>query len=171
MQCLATHTVSGAATRDILVGRNDGTVEVYAQGGGGDPPRLVFRTRLSAAITGITGGRVRSADHDEVLVSTYAGQIVGFTTEVVADVAGSGRADGATRQRELERLHGELAALEQAVAAERAVADIRAAREAAAAAEQRAAVEAIARRPVPVHVVFPQQADVAVTDSVRWRLR
>ena len=61
VQCLATHTVSGAATRDILVGRNDGTVEVYAQGGGGDPTLRTLQAlaQLNAARNNLAGTFIR----------------------------------------------------------------------------------------------------------------
>jgi hypothetical protein len=96
VQCMATHPLSTAQARNVLLGRNDGNVEVYSVHEGG--PRCVFKTRLSAGITGIVGGRVSSPDFDEVVVSTYAGQVIGFSTEVVAQIDPK-----ASRQREIER--------------------------------------------------------------------
>ncbi len=93
---MATHPLSSARARNVLLGRNDGNVEVYSVHEGG--PRCIFKTRLSAGITGIVGGRVRSPDFDEVVVSTYAGQVIGFSTEVVAQIDPK-----ASRQREIER--------------------------------------------------------------------
>ncbi|KAK7922193.1 hypothetical protein WMY93_009095 [Mugilogobius chulae] len=78
--CLDTYDIIGDGVNDILVGRDDGTVEVYALDSAGDPT-LRFEHVLSESVTSIQGGCVGKESYDEVVTATYTGWVTGLTTE------------------------------------------------------------------------------------------
>lgn len=115
IQCMAAHDLTRSGMPNVLLGRNDGTVEIFVLGKDTDnSPQCVFQTRLGAGITAVVGGRVRNAAYEEVIVSTYSGHIVSFTTEPVAATDTK-----LHRHQEIQRLYGELAELEKALKQDR----------------------------------------------------
>ncbi|OAD57989.1 Bardet-Biedl syndrome 7 protein [Eufriesea mexicana] len=66
---------------DILVGRQDGTVEVYAFPEEDTVPSLRFRYNANESISAVGGGIIGAAGYPEVLVTTYSGRIFGLTTK------------------------------------------------------------------------------------------
>ena len=77
---LDTHDISHNGTPDLLVGRADGVVEVYAFDEGSEPFQH-FKYNLSESVTSVGGGCVCAAGYQEVVVSTYTGWVLGLTTE------------------------------------------------------------------------------------------
>ncbi|KZC08794.1 PREDICTED: Bardet-Biedl syndrome 7 protein-like [Dufourea novaeangliae] len=65
---------------DILIGRQDGTVEVYTFPDEDTLPSLRFRHNASESISSVAGGVIGAAGYPEVLVTTYSGRIFGLTT-------------------------------------------------------------------------------------------
>ncbi|XP_076683927.1 BBSome complex member BBS7 isoform X2 [Andrena cerasifolii] len=65
---------------DILVGRQDGTVEVYTFPEEDTLPSLRYRSNASESISSVVGGIIGAAGYPEVLVTTYSGRIFGLTT-------------------------------------------------------------------------------------------
>ncbi|KAK2957417.1 putative Bardet-Biedl syndrome 7 protein [Blattamonas nauphoetae] len=69
----------------IIVGRDNGLLEVY----GFDseemlsivPPNLIFQYKLNEAITTVAAGRLTAPNFDEVVISTFSGKVIAFTTE------------------------------------------------------------------------------------------
>ncbi|XP_043268965.1 Bardet-Biedl syndrome 7 protein-like isoform X2 [Venturia canescens] len=96
---------------DILVGRQDGTVDVYGFPDDEDTvPNLKFRYNSGESISSICGGLIGSVDHPEVLVTTYSGRIFGLTTKppgsLEAESNDSGLAKLKTEIQQLEqKLH------------------------------------------------------------------
>lgn len=70
--CMDHHDITGDGVRDLLVGRDDGTIEVFAyEDGDESEPTLRFSTACNESITGIQGAVVGNAGYDEILASTY----------------------------------------------------------------------------------------------------
>ncbi|XP_076180794.1 BBSome complex member BBS7 [Ptiloglossa arizonensis] len=65
---------------DILIGRQDGTVEVYTFPDEDTSPSLRYRYNASESISSVVGGIIGAAGYPEVLVTTYSGRIFGLTT-------------------------------------------------------------------------------------------
>ena len=80
IQSLSTFDVSNDGTDDLLVGRADGVVEVYAFDEANQPFQH-FKCNLTESITGVAGGCVCAANYHEVVVSTYTGWLIGLTSE------------------------------------------------------------------------------------------
>lgn len=78
--CLDTYDIIGDGVSDILVGRDDGTVEVYGFDSEGEPT-LRFEHVLSESVTSVQGGCVGKESYDEVVTATYTGWVTGLTTE------------------------------------------------------------------------------------------
>ncbi|XP_023646681.1 Bardet-Biedl syndrome 7 protein isoform X1 [Paramormyrops kingsleyae] len=87
--CLDSFDILGDGVREILVGRDDGTVEVYGLDTSGEPT-LRFEHVLSESVTSIQGGSVGKESFDEVITSTYTGWVTGLTSEPQRDEAGPG---------------------------------------------------------------------------------
>ncbi|XP_042887843.1 Bardet-Biedl syndrome 7 protein homolog isoform X2 [Penaeus japonicus] len=80
--CMDHHDITGDGVRDLLVGRDDGTIEVFAyEDGDESEPTLRFSTACSESITGIQGAVVGNAGYDEILASSYTGWVFGVTSE------------------------------------------------------------------------------------------
>ncbi|XP_078044323.1 BBSome complex member BBS7 isoform X1 [Augochlora pura] len=65
---------------DILIGRQDGTVDVYTFPDEESLPSLRYRYNASESISSVGGGIIGAAGCPEVLVTTYSGRIFGLTT-------------------------------------------------------------------------------------------
>ncbi|XP_076245292.1 BBSome complex member BBS7 isoform X2 [Calliopsis andreniformis] len=65
---------------DILVGRQDGTIEIYTFPEEDIQSSLRYRYNANESITSIGGGIIGAAGYPEVLVTTYSGRIFGLTT-------------------------------------------------------------------------------------------
>ncbi|XP_047143361.1 Bardet-Biedl syndrome 7 protein homolog [Hydra vulgaris] len=78
--CINTYDVSNNGTQDVIIGRADGVVEIYAFDEGAEPFQHCV-CNLSESITSVSGGCVCAANYQEVVVSTYTGWIYGLTTE------------------------------------------------------------------------------------------
>ncbi|XP_066089945.1 Bardet-Biedl syndrome 7 protein isoform X1 [Saccopteryx bilineata] len=87
--CADSFDIMGDGVKDLLVGRDDGMVEVYCFDNANEPV-LCFNQVLSESVTSIQGGRVGKDDYDEIVVSTYSGWVTGLTTEPGPREAGAG---------------------------------------------------------------------------------
>ncbi|XP_021417116.1 Bardet-Biedl syndrome 7 protein isoform X1 [Oncorhynchus mykiss] len=87
--CIDTYDILGDGVKDILVGRDDGTVEVYGFDSSNEPT-LRFEHVLLESVTSIQGGCVGKESYDEVLTATYTGWVTGLTTEPQQAEAGPG---------------------------------------------------------------------------------
>lgn len=87
--CVDTYDIIGDGVSDILVGRDDGTVEVYALDSEGEPT-LRFEHVLTESVTSIQGGCVGKESYDEVVTATYTGWVTGLTTEPQRSEVGAG---------------------------------------------------------------------------------
>ncbi|KAG5263942.1 hypothetical protein AALO_G00270370 [Alosa alosa] len=87
--CIDTFDLVGDGVKEILVGRDDGTVEVYGLDSSNEPT-LRFQHVLSESVTSIQGGCVGKENYDEVLTATYTGWVTGLTSEPQQMEAGPG---------------------------------------------------------------------------------
>ncbi|KAK3564971.1 hypothetical protein QTP86_032429 [Hemibagrus guttatus] len=87
--CIDTFDILGDGVKDILVGRDDGTVEIYSLENSNEPT-LRFETVLTESVTSIQGGCVGKESYDEVVTSTYTGWVSGLSTEPQQMEAGPG---------------------------------------------------------------------------------
>ncbi|KAK2188574.1 hypothetical protein NP493_128g04020 [Ridgeia piscesae] len=86
--CMDNFDMTGDGILDLLVGRDDGLVEIYGYDET-DEPVSRFNHTLSESVTSIQGGALCTAGYDEVVCSTYAGWLVGLTTEPQHKSAGA----------------------------------------------------------------------------------
>ncbi|KAJ7357670.1 Bardet-Biedl syndrome 7 protein [Desmophyllum pertusum] len=77
---LETFDITADGVPDVLVGRDDGLVEVYGFDEMDEPVHR-FKQAMSESITSVCGGCVSSSGYDEIVAATYAGWVVGLTTE------------------------------------------------------------------------------------------
>lgn len=72
------------AVNEIILGRSDGRVEIYVQTANGvDAPLLVFCRDIGESIQSIDAGIVSTCEYTEVLLATYSGKIISYTSEPV----------------------------------------------------------------------------------------
>ncbi|XP_063422999.1 Bardet-Biedl syndrome 7 protein homolog isoform X4 [Mytilus trossulus] len=65
---------------DLIVGRDDGLVEIYSYDEAEEPVQR-FNHTLSESVTSVQGGCVATPGYDEIVCSTYAGWVLGLTSE------------------------------------------------------------------------------------------
>jgi len=89
---LHTADVVKSGAHDILVGRDDGNFEVWSIGDTGVasgrleqvPPTLTFETCLHESIQSMDAGNIAGGEHNEVVLATYGGKLLGFTPDAAA---------------------------------------------------------------------------------------
>ncbi|XP_024919046.1 BBSome complex member BBS7 isoform X2 [Cynoglossus semilaevis] len=111
--CIDTYDIIGDGVNDVLVGRDDGTLEVYGFDSSNEPT-LRFDHVLSESVTSIQGGCVGKESYDEVLAATYTGWVTGLTTEPQKAEAGPGDEVRMSKetQSKVEALRAELEQLQ-----------------------------------------------------------
>ncbi|XP_043602800.1 Bardet-Biedl syndrome 7 protein homolog isoform X5 [Bombus pyrosoma] len=93
---------------DILIGRQDGTVEVYIFPEEDTLPFLRYRYNAKESISSVVGGIIGAAGYPEVLVTTYSGRIFGLTTKPPG-LLEADQNDGLTKLKaEIEQLQEKL---------------------------------------------------------------
>nr|XP_002127808.1 Bardet-Biedl syndrome 7 protein homolog [Ciona intestinalis] len=80
INCLSHYDITGDGVMELLVGRDDGKVEIYSYDAV-DQPTIRFSHSFNESVTSVQGGVVGSLGYDEVVVSTYSGWVTGLTTE------------------------------------------------------------------------------------------
>lgn len=68
--------LTGDGVNDVVVGRDDGSLEVYTLDENGQP-RRVFEKNLGESIQTLASGRVTTGFH-EILVHTFSGKVIAF---------------------------------------------------------------------------------------------
>uniref|UniRef100_A0AAA9T8W5 Bardet-Biedl syndrome 7 n=1 Tax=Bos taurus TaxID=9913 RepID=A0AAA9T8W5_BOVIN len=118
--CVDSFDIVGDGVKDLLVGRDDGMVEVYGFDNANEPV-LRFDHTLSESVTSIQGGCVGKDGYDEIVVSTYSGWITGLTTEPVHKESGPGEElkFNQEMQNKISSLRSELEQLQYKVLQER----------------------------------------------------
>ncbi|KAL5012626.1 hypothetical protein ScPMuIL_011177 [Solemya velum] len=105
--------------KDLIVGRDDGLVEIYSYDEVEEPIHRFSHT-CSESVTSVQGGSVGSTGYDEIVCATYAGWVLGLTTEPLTKGMGPTEVHIATTTtNKLHSLKEELDGLQQKVATER----------------------------------------------------
>ncbi|CAJ1330248.1 unnamed protein product [Effrenium voratum] len=92
---------------DLLVGRDDGTVELWGLGDAAfasqrleQAPTPLWETCLQESIQSLSSGHVTGGDYMEVVLATYGGKILAFTPSSAAkDPTGTQMAQQEERRR------------------------------------------------------------------------
>eukprot|EP00164_Ancoracysta_twista_P005357 GFYU01007326.1.p1 GENE.GFYU01007326.1~~GFYU01007326.1.p1 ORF type:complete len:720 (+),score=217.69 GFYU01007326.1:110-2269(+) len=77
---LGTSDITKDGIDDVLVGRDDGNMEVYCFDVSPDP-QPVFEKSVSESITSLESGLVYNPGYDEIILSTFSGKIISFSAE------------------------------------------------------------------------------------------
>ncbi|XP_066957827.1 Bardet-Biedl syndrome 7 protein homolog [Macrobrachium rosenbergii] len=76
------YDMTGDGVRDLLVGRDDGHIEVFAyEDGDESEPTLKFSLACNESVTSVQGAVVGNSGYDEIVASTYTGWVFGVTSE------------------------------------------------------------------------------------------
>eukprot|EP00741_Cyanophora_paradoxa_P006490 tig00001003_g6283.t1 len=78
VQCVAAYDLTEDGRNDVVVGRDDGSVEVYCFDVS-DEPRLVFSKNVAESVTALDVGVVQNPPYREIVLSTYGGKVLSFT--------------------------------------------------------------------------------------------
>ncbi|XP_073459579.1 BBSome complex member BBS7 isoform X2 [Aquarana catesbeiana] len=118
--CIDNFDIMGDGVKDMLIGRDDGTVEIYGLDSANEPV-LHFDHALTESITSIQGGCVGKDGYDEIVLSTYSGWVTGLTTEPVHRESGPGEELKVSQemQAKIASLRSELEQLQFKVVQER----------------------------------------------------
>ncbi|XP_030781137.1 Bardet-Biedl syndrome 7 protein isoform X2 [Rhinopithecus roxellana] len=118
--CIDSFDIVGDGVKDLLVGRDDGMVEVYSFDNANEPV-LRFDQMLAESVTSIQGGCVGKDSYDEIVVSTYSGWVTGLTTEPIHKESGPGEElkFNQEMQNKISSLRNELEHLQYKVLQER----------------------------------------------------
>ncbi|KOC67903.1 Bardet-Biedl syndrome 7 protein [Habropoda laboriosa] len=93
---------------DILIGRQDGTIEVYTFPEEDTLPSFRYRYNANESISSVAGGIIGAAGYPEVLVTTYSGRIFGLTTRPPG-ILEADQNDGLIRLKgEIQQLQGKI---------------------------------------------------------------
>mmetsp|Transcript_15697 Transcript_15697/g.26168 ORF Transcript_15697/g.26168 Transcript_15697/m.26168 type:complete len:743 (-) Transcript_15697:124-2352(-) len=88
ISCIKVFDITADGSMEIVVGRDDGRLEVYSQDPhNGGAPALSFTRNLGESIRALECGKVNSTDFNEVVVAGYSGKILSFTSEPTQDKA------------------------------------------------------------------------------------
>ncbi|XP_012936573.1 Bardet-Biedl syndrome 7 protein homolog [Aplysia californica] len=85
--CLDNYDITADGVLDLLVGRDDGQVEVYSYDDADEPVHR-YSHSCSESVTSVRGGVIASPNYDEIVCSTYAGWVFALTTEHLTKEAG-----------------------------------------------------------------------------------
>jgi len=87
INCICVHDLLREGAESMLIGRNDGRIEVYVsnaeQIGESNDPLKVFSREVGESIRSVDCGAVNNADNNEVVIASYSGKILSYTTEQV----------------------------------------------------------------------------------------
>ncbi|KAL4229928.1 Bardet-Biedl syndrome 7 protein [Mactra antiquata] len=86
--CLDNYDITADGVLDLILGRDDGLVEVYSYDDSGEPVHRHTHT-CSESITSVQCGIVGNPGYEEIVCSTYAGWVMGLTTESKQKSAGA----------------------------------------------------------------------------------
>uniref|UniRef100_A0A1I8INF6 Bardet-Biedl syndrome 7 protein homolog n=1 Tax=Macrostomum lignano TaxID=282301 RepID=A0A1I8INF6_9PLAT len=117
------YDITGDGMLDLIVAREDGSVEVYAYDIH-DKPVLRWSYNCNETITAMAVGVVNEKSYDEIVCSTYGGWIFGLTRAVLesstgADAAGVATSSAGAGDGKLDGLREEIGQLQQRVEKER----------------------------------------------------
>ncbi|XP_049938325.1 Bardet-Biedl syndrome 7 protein homolog isoform X1 [Schistocerca serialis cubense] len=124
--CMDCYDLTANGTPDLVVGRQDGSIDVYSfpEDTDDSDATLRFTYACNESITSVQCGVLGSAGYDEIVVTTYTGWLFGLTTEVIDKQVGIDTNTGGVTisqdaKTKILRLRSEIEELEQRVNRER----------------------------------------------------
>lgn len=90
--CLDTFDLYGDGKEELIVGRRDGMIQVFAttmlenNDFETDCQQLLFEENFNESISCVFGGCIGVAGYTEILACTYTGKVFGLTTRTLGDI-------------------------------------------------------------------------------------
>lgn len=110
LNCIVAYDFTKDGVSDLIVGRDNGFLEIFNFEGGATEPNLIYQTNLNEAITGLDIGMITNTTQEEIAVSTYSGKILCFSSYVPASpspTAANSNAAAAAKQADIVRKRNE----------------------------------------------------------------
>ncbi|EEB11524.1 conserved hypothetical protein [Pediculus humanus corporis] len=79
--CLDVYDLTNDGYFELIVGRDDGFVEVYKLSSDNEQPKLIFSYTCNETVTALVCGKLKNNEVPEIVVSTYSGWIFGLSTD------------------------------------------------------------------------------------------
>ncbi|KAK7070006.1 Bardet-Biedl syndrome 7 protein, partial [Halocaridina rubra] len=123
VMCMDHYDMTGDGVRDLIVGRDDGSIEIFSyEDGDESEPSLRFSLACNESVTAVQGAVVGNSGYDEILASTYTGWIFGVTSEPmdrnISSESGVVHISQESKQK-IQRLRTEIDELQERVLRER----------------------------------------------------
>jgi Bardet-Biedl syndrome 7 protein len=86
INCIKLYDVNKDNFPEILIGRDDGRIEVYKFNTPDDlsyAPQCIFVKDINQSIRSIECGIVNTPDYPEIIIAAYSGKVISFTTEPI----------------------------------------------------------------------------------------
>lgn len=90
--CIDTFDLYGDGKEELIVGRRDGTIQVFTMMAlennelETDCQQLLFQENFNESISCVFGGCIGVAGYTEVIACTYTGKVFGLTTRTLGDI-------------------------------------------------------------------------------------
>lgn len=89
--CLDTFDLYGDGKEELIVGRRDGTIQVFTttldvNEFEVDNQQLLFEENFNESISCVFGGCIGVAGYTEIIACTYTGKVFGLTTRTLGDI-------------------------------------------------------------------------------------
>lgn len=89
--CLDSFDLYGDGKEELIVGRRDGTIQVFTTMLENnefemDCQQLLYEENFNESISCVFGGCIGVAGYTEIIASTYTGKVFGLTTRTLGDI-------------------------------------------------------------------------------------
>lgn len=91
--CLDTFDLYGDGKEELIVGRRDGTIQVFSMmlenndlSFEMDCQQLLYEENFNESVSCVFGGCIGAAGYTEIIACTYTGKVFGLTTRTLGDV-------------------------------------------------------------------------------------
>jgi Bardet-Biedl syndrome 7 protein len=94
--CLDTFDLYGDGKEELIVGRRNGTIQVFTTTLENnefemDCQQLLYEENFNESISCVFGGCIGVAGYTEIIACTYTGKVFGLTTRTVGDILTDGK--------------------------------------------------------------------------------
>lgn len=87
IKCIESFDMTHDGVDDIIVGRDDGELQVLSFEEQLPTPTQVFIREITQSVTSLARGNIMSMNQEDLVVSTYAGKVMAYTHEVSSNIA------------------------------------------------------------------------------------